>query len=240
MGKVKNALVILCSLLLAAAGSLLPMAAARIQDNATTNVVEYENIQALQLKLEEEVLSMTYPEKMSLIMHGIGLEITDENTRIKESELLDVVNAALAPYTELFYGITLDNDYAYYYPVTVYDERDPSRNCCYWYVTLSLDSSMKDEFAIILDDETGKVLALEMKDPEMYIEEAYLPELQSALAGVYLLELNLMPVAEWAMEKKEPYDTPTAAHGYQFVDVIYGLINVEIGVHTNGFYIWLL
>ena len=66
MLKVKNILLVLLTVVLLIGGSLLPVAATHIQDKATTNVVQYENIEALQLRLEEKVLSMTYPEKMLL------------------------------------------------------------------------------------------------------------------------------------------------------------------------------
>ena len=66
MGKVKNLLAILLTAVLLIGGSLLPVAATRFQDKTTTNVVQYENIEALQLRLEEEALSLTYQEKIFL------------------------------------------------------------------------------------------------------------------------------------------------------------------------------
>ena len=127
MGKVKNLLAILLTAVLLIGGSLLPVAATRFQDKTTTNVVQYENIEALQLRLEEEVLSMSYQEKIFLIMHGMGIEVNDENTKIKENDVIEATYAALMPYMEVFFGKSFDNDYIHYYPVMVYDERDPSR-----------------------------------------------------------------------------------------------------------------
>ena len=242
MGKVKTVLAFLLTALLLVGGSLLPSAATHFQDQSTANAVQYENIEALQLKLEEEALSMTYQEKMFLLMHGAGMEVTDEKTNIKEEMVMEAAYAALMPYMELFFGGSFDNDYIEYYPVMVYDESDPSRYIYYWYVTLSLDMSMNDTVSAILDDETGKLLAIEMIDPEMYLEAKYLQKLQYTLASVYFADLGIEPVAEWPLEVEAYDDTGSslAATNYQFVDALYGEVNVQIGVRPDGFYIYFV
>lgn len=249
MGKVKNVLVVLLTAVLLVGGSLLPAGAARFQDKTTNNVVQYENIEALQLRLEEEVLSMSYPDKMALVMHGVSAEISNEKMKIKEERIMEAVHAALTPYTDLFFGAPFDNDYfdndhIKYYPVMVYALEDPSRYAYYWHVILSLDMSINDTVSLLLDDETGKALAVELVDPEMYINEAYLAELQESLASTYFNELDLEPVAQRALESAaaENYDAAgisVAAVNYQFADVVYGEVNVEIGVRTDGFHIYL-
>ena len=242
MGKVKTFLAFLLTALLLVGGSLLPSAATHFQDQSTANAVQYENIEALQLKLEEEALSKTYQEKMFLLMHGAGMEVTDEKTNIKEEMVMEAAYAALMPYMELFFGGSFDNDYIEYYPVMVYDESDPSRYIYYWYVTLSLDMSMNDTVSAILDDETGKLLAIEMIDPEMYLEAKYLQKLQYTLASVYFADLGIEPVAEWPLEVEAYDDTGSslAATNYQFVDALYGEVNVQIGVRPDGFYIYFV
>lgn len=219
------------------------MGAADMQDAATANVVQYADIEALRLKLEEEVLSMTFLEKIFLIMHGMGVEVNDENTVIKENEVLKVLDKALMPYQELFFGKAFDNDYMYHYPVMVYDESDPSRYYYYWYVTMSLDASYNDYITVILDDETGKLLAIDMTDPKFNIDESYLQELQYALSTIYFSELDISPVAEWPIEavaanEKDAMGITTVAANYQFIDILYGEVNVEIGVRVDGFYIY--
>lgn len=248
MGKVKNLLAILLTAVLLIGGSLLPVVATRFQDKTTTNVVQYENIEALQLRLEEEALSLTYLEKVFLIMHGEGLEITDEKTIIKENDVIEATHAALTPYMELFFGKPLDNDYIHYYPVMVYDGADPSRYAYYWYVTMSLDASYDDHVIVILDDETGKLLAVEMTDPEMDIAEPYLQELQYGLSTIYFSELGISPAAEWPLEiaptaENEAMGISVVAANYQLIDTLYGEVrevNIEIGVRTNGFYIFFV
>ena len=243
MGKVKNVLAVLLTALLLVGGSLLPSAATHFQDKSTANVVQYENIEALQLKLEEEALSMTYQEKMFLMMHGAGMEVTDEKTNLKEEMVMEAAYAALMPYMDLFLGGSFDNDHIEYYPVMVYDESDPSRYAYYWHVVMSLDISMNDSLSVILDDETGKILALGMIDPEFMIEEKYLQKLQYTLASIYFADLGIEPVAEWPLEVEAYDDTGSslAATGYVFIDEIHGAeINVQIGVRPDGFYIYLV
>lgn len=243
MRKVRNAFLILLTVLLLVAGSLLPSAAAYFQDETITNAVQYESIEALKLKLEEEALSMTYQEKMFLLMHGAGMEVTDEKTSLKEETVMEAAYAALMPYMDLFLSGSFDNDYIEYYPVMAYDESDPSRYIYYWHVVMSLDISMNDSLSVILDDETGKILALEMIDPELMIEEKYLQKLQYTLASVYFADLGIEPVAEWPVEVESYDDTGSslAATGYVFIDEIHGAeINVQIGVRTDGFYIYIV
>lgn len=245
MRKVRNAFLILLTVLLLVAGSLLPSAAAYFQDETITNAVQYESIEALKLKLEEEIPGMTYQEKIFLMMNGMGVEITDENTVIKEKEVMEAVYAAMTPYMELFFGKPFDNDYIYYYPVMLYDEGDPSRNAYYWYVNISLDVSYHDYITVILDDATGKLLAIDVTDPEWYIEDGYLQELQYSLAEIYFNELGISPVAEWPLELEatEAYEArgiSVVASNYQFIDTLYGEINIEIGVRTDGFYIFFV
>lgn len=243
MGKVKTVLAFLLTSLLLVGGSLLPSAATHFQDKSTANVVQYENIEALQLKLEEEALSMTYQEKMFLLMHGAGMEVTDEKTKLKEETVMEAVYAALMPYMDLFLGGSFDNDYIEYYPAMVCDGSDPSRYSYYWHVVMSLDMSMNDSLSVILDDETGKLLALEMIDPELMIEEKYLQKLQYTLAAIYLEDLGIEPVAEWLVEVEAYDDTGSAlaATGYVFIDEVHGAeINAQIGVRPDGFYIYFV
>ena len=242
MHKLKIACLILLAILLTAVGGLLPVAATRMQDKTTANVVRYEDIEALRLRLEEEAPSMSYQEKIFLMMHGEAAEIRDESTQIKEKEIIEAIYSALTPYMEIFFGKSLDNDYMQYAPVMAYDGADPSRHAYYWYVNMSLDASSKDYISLILDDETGKLLAIDVTDGSMDIAEAYLQELQYALSATYLGELGLTPTAEWpvSLEASEKYDAKgisVAVVNYQFVDTFYGEVNIEVGVRTDGFYI---
>ena len=250
MGKVKNVLAVLLTVLLLAGGSLLPVAATRFQDKTTTNVVQYENIEALQLRLEEETLSMTYQEKLFLINQGVHVEVTGEHTQLREDMVLETVYGAMTPYMELFLGKNVDNDYIHYYPSMVYNEQDPSRYAYYWYVTMSLDVSHTDSITMILDDETGKLLAIEMNDPEWNLETEYLQDLQFALSEIYFEELGITPTLQWpiAVEATTPEIdamgiSVVAAH-YQFADLLadsqYDVIGVEIGVRTDGVYIYIV
>ena len=200
MRKVKNLIVILVTAVLVLAAGFVPMAAAQFQDQATTGVVKYESIEALSLKLEEEMPSMTFCEKMFLLTNGVGMEVTDENTRIKEENVLEASYAALAPYLEIYFGDNNDNDFLHYNAAMVYDEHDPTRYCYYWYVQLSLDVSYNDTISMVLDDETGKILAIEVTDPDFGIAEDYFGKLQYAVSTIYLSELGMSPVEEWPME----------------------------------------
>ena len=241
MRKVKTILLLLLAAVVLAAGGLLPMAAARIQDWTTADVVHYENIEALQLKLEEEESGMSFFEKLYLMVNGTGMEVTEDVTRMYEEEAIEAAFAALQPYMDI-YGLPLDNDELQCFPYMIYDESDPTKLNYYWQVYISLDVSQNDEITVILDDETGKLIAAELRDWDMEITAGYLQELQSAVSAAYLGELELEPLDQWQVDVSSVYTEyesrePPAVIRYQFIDVRYGEINIEIGAHSNGFYI---
>lgn len=242
MRKLRNILIIALTVALLAAGSLLPMTAAQMQDKNTANVVQYADIEALQLKLEEEVMSMTFHEKLRLLTNGTGVELSNEVTQISETDILEATNAALLPYMQVFFGKPLDNDYLHYNHAMAYDEHNPARLCYYWYVQLSLDTSYTDYISVVLDDESGKILAIEMMDPDFNIDASYLQDLQYNLAALYFDSLGLSPDTAWpAAVDTAPVEEGNVivASSYQLVDAIYGEVVIEIGVHTDGFYIYI-
>ena len=250
MRKVKNALLILLAVLLLAAGGLLPMGAAYMQDKKTANVVQYADIEALQLKMEEEQPEMSMYEKLRLMMHGIGTEITSEMTRMNGAEILESMYAQLQPFAGM--GILADdlsNDYLEYYPVMVYEESSPTVYNYYWEVQMSLDASQYDHIRAILDDETGKLLAIEVTDPKnMDIPAKALAELECSISQYYFENLGITPVDAVPVDAEavlDGYVNETLEHGdsyflmhYQCVDVLYGEVNIEVCVDSNGFYIF--
>ena len=243
MRKVKNAFIILLAVLLLGTGGVLPMEAARLQDQTTTNVVRYESIDALQLKLEqaEDTMSMSFYEKLYLISNGEGIELPDGELELSQENVLEMTNAALLPYMNIFFGKPLDNDYLHYNKAMVYDARNPARLYYFWYVEMSLDASYTDRIVVALDDESGKILAMEVTDPDFNIDESYLQELQENLAALYFETLSLTPVSAWPVYVDSASDRGEenlcVAAAYQLTDTVYGEVTIEIGVHTDGFYI---
>lgn len=235
MRKVKNACLILLAVLLVAAGGLLPMGAARIQDETTANVAQYADIEALQLKLEEEK-PVNFYQKLALIVNGSGSEVKPDMMRILKNEVLETAYAALQPYVEI-YGVSFADKGVEFYPTTVWDEIDPDTVNGYWHVYLPLKESKNGHVSVILDDETGKILAIELLDLAMDIPEEYLQGLLADVCAVYLNTLEITPVAEWPVETAEWEDKGEKQIGahFQFIDVHYGEANVEIRVHSDGF-----
>ena len=249
MRKVKNAFLILLALLLTAAGGLLPMAAAQLQDQATANVAQYEDIEALRLKLEEEQPDMGVCEKLRLMMHGAGSEVTSEMTAMTGAEVLETMYAQLQPFGDM--GVLardISNDYLEYSPVMCYEDTLPAVYNYYWEVSMSLDVSQYDSVRAVLDDETGKLLAIEVIDPNLEIPEKALQELEYSISEYYFANLGLTPIDATQMEttgKLEGYNEGILADGgpyflmsYLCVDESGGEINIEIGVDTHGFYIF--
>lgn len=249
MRKVKNAALILLALLLAAAGGLLPMAAAQLQDQATANVARYENIKALQLKLEEEQPDMGACEKLRLMMHGMGTGVTSEMTEMTGAEVLETMYAQLQPFADM--GVLardISNDYLEYSPVMCYEDSVPAVYNYYWEVSMSLNVSQYDSVRAVLDDETGNLLAIEVIDPNLEIPEKALQEMEHLISEYYFANLGLIPIEAMQMEttwRPEEYtagiladEGPCFLMTYLCEDGFNGRINIEVGVGAHGFYIF--
>lgn len=250
MTKLKNALILLLVALLLAAGAVLPTAATRVQDALAVGQVQYADVESLQLTLAERRQQLSIQEKLHLITSGTGVEVTGEVTQMNGAQVLEALYAQLENYASFGLFAELDNDLLEFYPVMVYDDADPDRYCFYWWVNMSFDAGAYDQLTAILDDETGKLLALEYVDPDLHIPEKVLWEYQDALQAIYFGNLELEPVAAMKVDNEgilsdamETVNTAGDSHVvicYQLVDTLYGEVNIEICVHTNGFYITLV
>lgn len=249
MTKLKNALLLLLVALLIGAGAVLPTAVARVQSSLTEGTVEYTQMDSVKLTLKEEKEILDMLQKMNLVCNGMGVEVTSEVTRMNGKDILETMYTQLLPYSEYGLFVELDNDYLEFYPVMVYDEKDPDIYNFYWYVNVSFDVSEDDYLTVILDDDTGKILALEYVDPNMYIEKESLWEFQDGISAVYFENLGLTPVEAMPVDTEgtisETMGTVDGAGdshvmvSYRFDGVNAGEVQVEIGVHTNGFGIYL-
>lgn len=247
MTKLKNVSALLLVFLLAAVGAVIPVVTARVQDALTAGQVQYADVDSLQLTLEERRQQLHIQEKLQLITQGMGVEVTSEVTNMNGAQMLEAMYAQLEPYSAFGLFVQPDNDYLEFNPVMVYDETDPERYAFCWLVNMSFDAFEGDSLTVVLDDETGKLLAMEYIDPSMQNPEKALWELQEGIQATYFGELGLTPVEAMPVDTEgilmEPMESVNDAGDshmvmrYQLVDVQYGEINVEICVHTNGFYI---
>lgn len=249
MTKLKNFAVLLLAFLLVAAGGVLPLAVAYAQDHFTTGQVAYADIASLQLTLEEDKMALSMLQKLVLISNGVGVEVTSEVTKMDGKDILEMLYAQLDPYSSMGLFAEVDNDMLEFYPVMVYDEADPDLYNFYWYVSMSFDASEYDQLVAVLDDETGKLLALEYVDPDLYLDQKNMWEIQNAISAVYFENLELSPVDVMPVDSEgmlsETMGTVDGAGDshvlmrYRLNDVEYGEVNVEICVHTSGFSIYL-
>lgn len=249
MRKWKTGVFALLAFVLTAAGGLLPVTAARLQDKAIDNVAQYADMEALRLKLEEEQPDMGVCEKLLLLMHGVGTEVTGEMTELTGAEVLETMYAQLQPFADMG-ALTSDlsNDYLEYSPVMCYKDTAPAVYNYYWEISMSLDASQYDSVRAVLDDETGKLLAIEVIDPNLEIPEKALQELERLIGEYYFANLGLTPIDAMQMEmagKLEGYSKGILADGgpcflmtYLCVDESGGEVNIEVGVDTHGFYIF--
>lgn len=249
MTRIKNALAFLAVFLLAAAGAVIPTGTALVQDALTAGQVQYADVDSLQLTLEERRQQLNIQEKMGLILNGTGAEVTSEVTKMNGAQVLETLYAQLEPYSAFGLFVQPDNDYLEFYPVMVYDEADPQRYAFCWHIDMSFDAGEGDSLTVALDDETGKILALEYIDPSMQNPGKVLWEFQDAIQAIYFGNLGLTPVEAMPIDTEgilggsmESVNDAGDSHvmmRYLLADEQYGQVSVECCVHTNGFYIYL-
>ena len=249
MTKVKNALAFLLVFLLAAVGAVIPVVTARVQDSLTAGQVQYADVDSLQLTLEERRQQLDMLEKMHLILSGTGVEVTSEVTKMNGAQMLEAMYAQMEPYSAFGLFVQPDNDYLEFYPVMVYNEADPQQYAFYWHVNMSFDAGEGDSLTVIMDDETGKLLALEYIDPSMQNPAKALWEFQDAIQAMYFGNLGLTPTEAMPVDTEgvlgDPMESVTDAGDshvmmrYLLAGERYEGVSVEICVHTNGFYIYL-
>lgn len=247
MTKLKNALILLLVVLLLAAGALLPTAVTWVQDTLTAGQVQYANVDSLQLTLEERRQSLDMVGKLNLILNGDIVEVTDKVTQMSEGDVIEAVYAGLQPYAGLgFIPLELDNDMLEFHPIMAYGDTDPDMYNFYWYVYLSFDGYADDTLTVILDDETGKILAMEFVNP--YLDVADMSyEYVHIISDTYFKDLGITPadavqidtegIVKESVDAVQNLGDSHAVMQFQIVDMLYGEFHIEICVHTNGFYI---
>ena len=111
---------------------------------------------------------------------------------------------------------------------------------------MSLDPSQYDSIRSVLDDETGKLLAIEVIDPDMDIPEKALAELSHVIGAYYAENLGLTLIDAVLRETtpdgyaKEILTDVEACYfmTYLCADENYGEVSIEVGVDSHGFYIF--
>lgn len=244
MIKLKNALVLLLVFVLVAVGAVLPTVAARVQDQITAGPVRYADIDSLELILEERGPVLDMVEKLYLMLNGKGVEVTDQMTQMSEKSMIEALCAGLQPYVDMgFLRQELSYDTIEWDASMVYGETDPQTYNFYWYVHIPLDPYEEENLVVVLDDETGSILAM---DYVGVVDAYYVYETVYAIADIYFNNLGI-PSSDFmqvdpaeSVYAFEEMEYPPAIMRFQVTNVQDRDVQIEICVQANGFYITLI
>lgn len=235
MRKLKNSMVLLLCLGLLVLGAAIPYLAAWITDSMEADSPVFAQMESIQLNLEAERQELTMPEKLGLMLVGDSLPVTEDETRLMESDLHAIVFELMAPFQAQGLLPEPDNDYLDASSVLLYDMEDPTSYVVVWYVLLSFDSISGDTLTLTIDDETGLLLSADYIHYEEYVPAKRLSTLLDEMCWYYLNMHEIAP--EEIFYGENALTTPVTPALWCRIPDGHGSVIVEMSVNPQGFYI---
>ena len=235
MRKLKNSMVLLLCFGLLVLGAVIPYLAAWITDNMEADSPVFAQMESIQLNLEAERKELTLPEKLGLMLVGGSLPVTEDETRLMESDLHAIVIELMAPFQAQGLLPEPDNDYLDASSVLLYDMEDPARYVVVWYVYLSFDSVSGDTLTLTIDDETGLLLSADYIRYEEYIPTKKLSTLLDEMCWYYLNMHETEP--EEILYGESALTDPATPVLWCRIPTEQGIFTIEMSVNPQGFYI---
>lgn len=243
MRKLKIPVLILITIALLAVGATLPAIAAAVQDQAIVNHSSFGDMESLKLDFSDPGATLLL-QKLTLIRDGSFYTVSPSKTRIRQSEIEQLVKDGLAPYYEA--ELIPYNWHGYEFsavPHLVYNDADKDTYAIFWVVCIHWPET-DDNLSLYVDDETGLILYLHYgaaSTLDVYTAQGYLDALSNAFfASTGISDIWAEPSAfgvEWVMfddagvyEKNDKYYVHTIHHPD------YGVLEIQFWVYQNGFY----
>lgn len=243
MRKLKIPVLILITIALLAVGATLPAIAAAVQDQTIVNHSSFGDMESLKLDFSDPGATPLL-QKLTLIRDGSFYTVSPSKTRIRQSEIEQLVKDGLAPYYEA--ELIPYNWHGYEFsavPHLVYNDADKDTYAIVWVVSIHWPET-DDNLSLYVDDETGLILYLHYgaaSTLDVYTAQGYLDALSNAyFASTGLSDILADPEefgVEWVMfddagvyEKNDKYYVHTIHHPD------YGVLEIQFWVYQNGFY----
>ena len=173
--KAKSIISILLTIVIVFFGASLPYLAGHIYDSINTGHENQADIRSLQLEINE----LTLYEKMLLSIVGTTIQVSDEQAYTQREDLPEVIAAAIVPYLQTGY-FYFEADLEKYinsgeietnaYPLLSYMPSDPGKSNVFWIVDLFLDDYYSEYIHMVIDDETGTLVALIIRSDAPILE----------------------------------------------------------------------
>lgn len=238
MGNWKNPLVILVTLALLVLFACFPTIASAVQDWQNMRQSAFEQIQSVQLDIRGSIPAMG---KLAMMCRQDGLiEISQDMASLTSAEVEELAFEAIAPYVDAGMADPFHERNAEFYsirPVLVQVPEMPELSGVFWDVILRGDPSAYYEVHLAIDDETGKVLTMNLHSDYVITAQEF-PRFLDAFADIFFTGLEIEDYGNFEttdMESAYVGDNAKAVR-YRFGDAEYGEISVDFYVYQHGFY----
>lgn len=243
MRKLKIPVLILITIALLAVGATLPAIAAAVQDQTIVNHSSFRDMESLKLDFSDPEVTPLL-QKLALLRDGSFYTVSPDKTKIRQSEVEQLVKDGLALY---YQNELIPYNWQKYefsaLPHLVYSNADQDTYAIFWVVDIRWPET-EDYLSLYLDDETGLILYMHYGTAsalDVYTAQGYLDALSDAyFASTGLSDILADPEefgAEWiefddagVYAKNDKYYVHTIHHPD------YGVLEIQFWLYQNGFY----
>lgn len=225
MSKIKYPAAVLLSLFVVAAGALLPSLVSALSDQPSESIA-LRDMSTVKLDIESEKDTLSTAEKLFLLGSGVFIDIDSYNASRTKDDILAFAQKNLEPYFEA--GLLPGSIDDYHMDAGArlgYYHYDADLNMIVWAVLI--ESKMGVCIDLIVDDETGTILYINVNSAEGPLTEVYndFGYIGDAFTQIYFSQLGIQPVL---------YDA-VSANEFVITDETYGELIITLAVHYGGF-----
>lgn len=236
MAKLKVFLAVIVTLALIAAGACLPKAVSLVLDQKNNGNASASPISSIRFEFEKDIPALG---KLALLSRlDSSIELTESKATMTQTEVMDAVYEGIQPYIDALLIAYSEKDVELYPSLILQAQDNQDLQGIVWFVNIGGDPANYTYLQLLVDDETGKLLTLsytyEALDAPVIGTEAL-----TAFADIYFNGLGIDNYAQFAVPDLEYAYVGDDANAirYRFGDAVYGEVNVDLYVHSHGFYV---
>lgn len=237
MKKLKNAVILLLTLLLIGCGAILPGIVGALMDRDMVNQTGTREMASIALDMDGEKRSLTTVGKIDLLCRAQSINITEKEASMTVPDVNAAVEKAIQAYIDAGVFEWFDFDAWITQPKLCIDPDNPDNYGIFWNVTIINKNAPYQSLVMDIDDETGTVYSIRYDIYESYSVDGVWERNAAVMDGVvhvYLSQLGMMePDAEPYLEYGE-LDGEVLWGGFYFTDENYGHCGIEFNVTGSG------
>lgn len=238
MKKYKSEILIVLTVVVIILCGMLPRMVGMVEDYFADQNVSYGEQKTVSL-----IRELNDVEKMYLLKNGTEVSISEERTKLKWTNMSEVLDAALSWYTQNGFIISMATDFTITKcePVLYYSTEMSNLSGVFWEIDMELWDYYGQSISLILDDQTGKVLLISYECLEPIFDTKDLNKPLQYLFECYQSERDWHSYFTYAGMKDIEQEEYTHKRDmlYEYGDVVYGQNGIVFTITENGFSIQL-